>query len=250
MLRNAVQFGGFKGLKESMRRLRKKWGVCAVVGSSGVLRKHHHGAAIDASDLVIRFNNAPTGRFAPMVGKRDDVRFWNQQMPGIVMDWPMEDFTLGVNTTFVIIPMDEPVKLHEFRRLHPRSEVYLLDESMHESLSRALRAVYEQAWFRAGESEGVSFIPTSGAVGMMYAMAMCNEVRAYGMAATPDAAHAPYHYYESKGRADDQDWHKTFDSEKDLWRRLASNSDDDIDATDVAVIPGFSRIPCHEKRSG
>ena len=36
------------------------YGRCAVVGSSGILLYHDHGGEIDAHDVVIRFNSAPT----------------------------------------------------------------------------------------------------------------------------------------------------------------------------------------------
>jgi hypothetical protein len=41
---------------------------CAIIGSSGVLNHYHFGPTIDASNLVIRFNLAPTA------GYRDQVR--------------------------------------------------------------------------------------------------------------------------------------------------------------------------------
>ncbi len=37
--------------------------------------------------------------------------------------------------------------------------------------------------------------------------------------------------------ASDQIFHKTFDAEKDLWRRLATNRTE-LDKTDVAIIQG------------
>jgi hypothetical protein len=43
---------------------------CAVVGSSGILARYEQGAAIDAHDAVMRFNNAPTVGFQKNVGRR------------------------------------------------------------------------------------------------------------------------------------------------------------------------------------
>ena len=49
--------------------------TCAVVGSSNVLSGAGHGAAIDAHDVVVRMNEAPTATFEEDVGARTDVRF-------------------------------------------------------------------------------------------------------------------------------------------------------------------------------
>lgn len=43
---------------------------CAVVGSSGILASYEQGAAIDAHEAVVRFNNAPTVGFQKSVGRR------------------------------------------------------------------------------------------------------------------------------------------------------------------------------------
>ena len=54
---------------------------CAVVGSSGVLRGGHSGAAIDAHDAVIRINAAPTHSFEHAVGRRTTWRVHNSEKP-------------------------------------------------------------------------------------------------------------------------------------------------------------------------
>ena len=53
------------------------WSSCAVVGSSGALLKKRLGARIDSHTAVIRFNEAPTKRFEPHVGKRTTLRIQN-----------------------------------------------------------------------------------------------------------------------------------------------------------------------------
>ena len=46
---------------ERARRPTQRFGSCAVVGNSGRLLEHAHGAAIDQHDAVFRLNNAPAG---------------------------------------------------------------------------------------------------------------------------------------------------------------------------------------------
>lgn len=50
---------------------------CAVVGNSGRLRNEHHAAAIDAHDIVIRFNAGKTQNFEHIVGHRSTFRMFN-----------------------------------------------------------------------------------------------------------------------------------------------------------------------------
>jgi hypothetical protein len=38
--------------------------TCAIVGSSGIVLNYEDGAAIDAHDMVFRFNSAPTKGYA------------------------------------------------------------------------------------------------------------------------------------------------------------------------------------------
>ena len=56
---------------------RADWSNCAVVGSSGSLRKGRHGPAIDKHSAVIRFNDAPTKRYSRKVGKKTTLRIQN-----------------------------------------------------------------------------------------------------------------------------------------------------------------------------
>jgi hypothetical protein len=59
--------------------------TCAVVGSSGILKLHPQGRAIDAHDYVIRVNSNPyDGKFAEMAGSRSDLDFVNAPM---IHDW-------------------------------------------------------------------------------------------------------------------------------------------------------------------
>jgi hypothetical protein len=51
--------------------------TCAVVGSSGLLTQAKFGAEIDAHDLVMRFNDAPTAGFEDLVGGKTTMRIVN-----------------------------------------------------------------------------------------------------------------------------------------------------------------------------
>ena len=55
------------------------WGSCAVVGSGGSLWRSGLGKEIDAHDVVLRLNNAPTIGYERFVGSRTTHRLINNQ---------------------------------------------------------------------------------------------------------------------------------------------------------------------------
>jgi len=55
---------------------------CAVVGNSGRLRKENHAKNIDGHDIVIRFNQGKTQGFEKMVGKKSSFRMFNAPFVG------------------------------------------------------------------------------------------------------------------------------------------------------------------------
>eukprot|EP00927_Polykrikos_kofoidii_P041050 TRINITY_DN34982_c0_g2_i1.p1 TRINITY_DN34982_c0_g2~~TRINITY_DN34982_c0_g2_i1.p1 ORF type:complete len:385 (+),score=32.88 TRINITY_DN34982_c0_g2_i1:109-1155(+) len=263
-------------------RLEKRWRTCAVVSSSGVLTRHHHGADIDKADLVMRFNAAPLEGYNATVGARDDIRFVNNQFMSRslmadgqnpsdssarsqqVVDRHSDWYKVRPDTTYVAIPMDPIPAAETFVSKHGNIDVYVTNESMHESISDVFRTLYDPVSFRSSSSYlgCMSRLPTTGAVGMLAALAICDEVKAYGMASSAPTADSPHHYYDDsdvldgtsmelpgnkRGSAALHNYHCSFAAEKDLWRRLASNSPEDIDKTDVATIPGFSRVRCGDK---
>ena len=63
----------------------QSFATCTIVGSSGSLLTDRYGAEIDAADLVLRFNNALTKSFEPIVGTRTDVRVLNSHAAAAVL---------------------------------------------------------------------------------------------------------------------------------------------------------------------
>jgi|Transcript_68910 hypothetical protein len=225
--------------------------TCAVVSNSGVLRNHNHGAAIDATDLVIRFNDAPLHGWAHLVGSKEDTRITNQQFPERVLNRTIPSYIFQDHTLVGLLTYDKdenrPPGFYRLQMKYPDAVMRILPHSLMESLEQTLRYIYSADWFHG---EGVSFIPTTGSVGMLTALAACDRILAFGMAATPGSHNFPYHYYAEHNAsvgetsAGENGWHKTFDAEKDLWRRIAKNHPIEIDKTDIAVIPGFSQVEC------
>lgn len=277
MLERSVNFTGMV-ITQRTGTLTNRWRTCAVVSSSGVLTRHNHGPAIDKADLVIRFNAAPLKGMEAMVGRRDDLRFVNNNFPAralasaghlrgsgnsrnnMVVNLHGKWYQPLNNTTYVTIPMAPIPDVEAFADEFPKVEFDETSKDLHESLSKTLRILYGREWFSsAGNGCSSISLPTTGGVGMVVALSICDEVRAYGMAATPPSRYSPHHYYDdsdllrgstmatptnSRGLANTQNFHCSFAAEKDLWRKLATNSAADIDKSDVATIPGFSQYTC------
>ncbi|CAG9768976.1 unnamed protein product [Ceutorhynchus assimilis] len=58
----------------------KTFNSCAVIASAGALRNSNLGKFIDSHDVVLRFNHAPTKKFAQDVGTKTTVRVVNSQV--------------------------------------------------------------------------------------------------------------------------------------------------------------------------
>lgn len=229
----------------------KQFRKCAVVSNSGVLRQHRHGDAIDIADVVFRFNDAPLKGWEKLVGSKESIRLVNNQFPERVLRHAIKSYEFDAKALYGLLNEEEGdvAKLGDFRKRYWTTSIQLLSPGLLKLFEETIRSSYDGSWF---QNDGVSFSPTTGAIGMLSAMSRCDEVRAYGMAATPAAEKHPYHYYSEEDsyykrdvqKADENTWHRSFKAEKDLWRRIAGNTLSEIDNTDVAVIPGFSQITC------
>mmetsp|Transcript_3003 Transcript_3003/g.6654 ORF Transcript_3003/g.6654 Transcript_3003/m.6654 type:complete len:412 (+) Transcript_3003:153-1388(+) len=246
---------------------------CALVSSSGVLLKHSHGSLIDASDLVIRFNDAQVGgQFTAQVGERDDVRLLNANFHTMFLGRKLGQsmpFAASNHTLFVMQRLD-PARsqamwtsmeeaMAEIPSLHiilgnltlPKHSNCVLDAGMHPTHSKRRRrsCKEEEAMFSAmGDQQRISLptigIPsdkvTTGFMGGLLALSLCDEVWAYGFADTPAAESSAYHYYGPPQALSE----KAADREKLFWRAVAMN--DDVERTDIAKFPGFRRLACDE----
>jgi hypothetical protein len=220
--------------------------TCAVVSNSGVLSKQEHGQDIDSADVVIRFNDAPLKHWEKNVGSKRSIR--------LVRGWFLQSVLRHRTHAAFDIDSNELIGIigHEiedwdaFRSQYPKVVLRKVAPSLLLSFVKTLKAIYDSDWFQ--KSGILNYGPTTGAIGMLFAMQHCDEVRAYGMAHSSASSNAPYHYFDDitipRDQKADQNDHADFRAEKDLWRKIAANGANDLDATDVVVIPGFSQITC------
>mmetsp|Transcript_18695 Transcript_18695/g.43713 ORF Transcript_18695/g.43713 Transcript_18695/m.43713 type:complete len:364 (-) Transcript_18695:72-1163(-) len=237
------------GSLQAQGKLPTLWRTCSVVSSSGVVMLKNQSQAIDKSDAVIHFNTAPLKGYEGWVGSRDDVRFVNNQFAKLVLDHstPLEtnNHTMYIN----VLPaydkdahIEQTGQYEELLKQRPGLRIFEAAPTIEHRASLLLRHIYSAEWFH---EQGSSYLPTTGGVGMILALSMCDTVFAYGMAESENSKSAPYHYYDGEGTvASEQDYHRSFSAEKDLWRRLSVSQVADIDANDVAEIPGLSHYEC------
>jgi hypothetical protein len=218
---------------------------CAVVSNSGVLRQYRYEDAIDSADLVLRFNDAPLKSWKKFVGTKESIRLVNGQFPKFVKENRVATHSVQKDALYGIVAQGEVPYLGALRERYPTTDIRVVDESLLKDFEQFLWSTYDGNWFH---NSGFSMRPTTGAIGMLLAFSLCDEVLAYGMAASPKAAWSKYHYYAedekwSGQKANENNWHQTFAAEKDLWKKLASLSSDTA-KTDIAIFPGFSQMKC------
>mmetsp|Transcript_44023 Transcript_44023/g.80450 ORF Transcript_44023/g.80450 Transcript_44023/m.80450 type:complete len:339 (-) Transcript_44023:30-1046(-) len=247
-------------LKDLLHKGRLHAGTCAVVSNSGVLLDHGYGAEIDRADLVFRFNDAQAGPgdLAPHVGTRDDVRFLNNEgakllkhrnsLPGsphalYVLQRVWENPGILVSKVNGHSAMNETTKgfLLPARRAHPDAHIVMSSQDVQEVSNNIMHNI-----FGVPERQHYTLERklTTGFYGLLTAMAICDEVHAYGFVDTPGAAKAPYHYYGTlmNKPGTDTQTHDTYSQEKSFWRMVSRNTD--VDQTEKSVLPGFRSLRC------
>eukprot|EP00403_Amphidinium_massartii_P001257 CAMPEP_0178381750 /NCGR_PEP_ID=MMETSP0689_2-20121128/6147_1 /TAXON_ID=160604 /ORGANISM="Amphidinium massartii, Strain CS-259" /LENGTH=256 /DNA_ID=CAMNT_0020001949 /DNA_START=303 /DNA_END=1073 /DNA_ORIENTATION=- len=227
--------------------------TCAVVSNSGVMLQHEHGGAIDASDIVFRFNDAEIGgSLQSAVGGREDVRIVNHASTEPMM---ATNSTPSSNVTIYLLNLYRPTE--KVKQLISDSAAVAGDPMLHFAFGNQLvmaRAAREILVREFGTSIPIRQrlrmdVLTSGFQGVMLALTLCDEVHAYGFAHTPGSSQSPFHYYGAlkTGNAsiNVETKHEIIaDREKQLYKMLALNAD--VDTSDVSVIPGFPSLQCEE----
>mmetsp|Transcript_20167 Transcript_20167/g.36527 ORF Transcript_20167/g.36527 Transcript_20167/m.36527 type:complete len:318 (+) Transcript_20167:61-1014(+) len=224
---------------------------CALVSNSGVLLNHKHGAEIDAAELVIRFNDAEIGSsWRDNVGVRDDIRILNAGFNTELFDITHPRLDMRNDTLYVLqrVYPFESGGMQLYAQIQKNMEAVpwhiVADSSNNAELVAKL--VVRTAF--GGKIPEATL--TTGTIGGMMALALCEEVRAYGFPETSDSQNAPFHYYGELqyGSASNNSRHVSASAEKMLWRTLATNAD--VESTAVAVVPGFSKLNCSSSTVG
>lgn len=179
--------------------------TCAVVGNGGRLRYEVHGKEIDALDVVIRFNQGRTKGFEKQVGTRSSIRMYNGPY--------VEPKQAGEVT---IAQLRDPavrtwVKAYERQRdkLGNDPFAFVMDPEL---ICHAWDWVDKQ-----GDK------PSSGLVGVFFALSFCREVHVFGFQfdAYFNASMRP-HYYDWERPKPGREKAHPFEAELDVYNALAA----------------------------
>eukprot|EP00240_Pyramimonas_obovata_P000960 CAMPEP_0118940456 /NCGR_PEP_ID=MMETSP1169-20130426/31452_1 /TAXON_ID=36882 /ORGANISM="Pyramimonas obovata, Strain CCMP722" /LENGTH=548 /DNA_ID=CAMNT_0006884943 /DNA_START=200 /DNA_END=1846 /DNA_ORIENTATION=+ len=182
-----------RALPETDPALNKVFETCAIVGSSGHLLKFEKGPEIDAHELVLRFNSAPTRGFEKHVGYKTTHRLTNTR-----------NFAYREHRSehvFIHIRNAASMKgLIGRKKANPNERLYSLHPAWHRFMDRTFQ-----------------YLTTSGLNGIIIALHKCKKINLYGFHVHPQMG-ALYHYYNpndepANATRDDGEW--------DLVRKLA-----------------------------
>lgn len=225
------------GLRPSDLKQRVNFQSCAVVSNSGAMLHHQYGSEIDAHSAVFRFNSAPTVGFEPYVGKKEVVRVTNQR------GWEFSGRKPFPHATYLWADRGEERLPDEVKRFGYTTRISTVPE-----IEWALRGLFASRWWQIG-SDGEDWLPTTGCIGIMAALFLCDSVDIYEMYPSQKAQTSSYHYWQSANstvgdKANDNSYHITFDAERALWGLISTTPSEEIYKTGRLTIPGFNSVDC------
>ncbi|QDZ20870.1 sialyltransferase [Chloropicon primus] len=150
--------------------------VCSLVGSSGSLLYFENGPEIDRSDLVIRFNHAPTKMFEKYVGSRTDLRISNGEH-------------LGFN---------ERPNERSFHHLRSKSFLArMLLYEKHFGKKRDMPYLVHPGFTEYVANASIPYIASSGYFAILMAMEVCSHVNLYGFHSSFNQG-SRHHYFNNE----------------------------------------------------
>ena len=179
-------------LREALQAPAQGFSSCAVVASSGLLLYDRFGEEIDRHNFVVRFNNAPTSGFEPVVGSKTSLRLLNSQaMLALLRRCALPNrcdpnpSCCGTDREGRLLNSMHPALAACFRRVC--GDAPSVQELM----------VRERHPFFVSLLASVSRSPMSGIFGLAAADLMCSgSITVYGFTIAEGATATPYHYYD------------------------------------------------------
>ncbi|XP_066297878.1 beta-galactoside alpha-2,6-sialyltransferase 1-like [Branchiostoma lanceolatum] len=243
--------------KESLESM-VHYNSCAVVSSSHGLRLHTYGREIDRHDAVLRFNCAPTDKFEEFVGNRTDIRLINTQIPRKCKKEFWNDNIAMFNNEIIVVRNLDTIRLgphgldlskdnfhvfdnlKKYRKLHPNRTMSFIQGPW---LGKDITAELRRFCIVTGRCNKTSKSPTTGMLGVVMMLHLCNWVRVYEMVpSTKDNTDLRY-YYSEKAKRPVGGIH-SYGQEREYIRTLSLTSDEVIDDTGVALLKGLDTVRC------
>ena len=210
------------------------WRTCALVGNSGHLLKMDYGKQIDANDVVVRINQAPTKGYEKYVGKKTTHRLLNRLWTIAYHDgsginkiyrgggWPLEkgvtlisSRTAAENFVRLAYYVKDKLKRKDVQTLFLMPEVRAVAENALKKFRRCYEKKHSKN-FRGGNCA------SSGLVGIAMLRPLCMNITVYGLGKGQRGD--PYQYYRLKRthRSYGNPVH-SFDTEDIMFRTMAND---------------------------
>jgi len=173
--------------------------LCAVVGNGGRLRQEYHQEAIDAADVVIRFNQGVTQGFEKHVGTKSTIRMYNG--PYISPKQPGE-ITIAQIREMAIRQWVKQAQKHEGEHT-----AFMFDPDF---------LCHAWDWVdRKGEK------PSSGLVGIVMSLRLCKHTNVYGFQFDEyfNTSIRPHYYNWERPKPGRENVHP-FAQERELYKSL------------------------------
>lgn len=173
----------------------ESYGKCSVVGNSGILLSGDYGKIIDASDIIIRFNNAKTIGYEKHVGAKTDIRILNCHYIMNILD---ENYYNHQKSRNNAIDRDDVFNFTDeiiIFKTDPAWELWKHQDIIKKIESKNNKVYFiSEDFYNLGKYFNNGKEPSNGMIGLMVAHKICSEVSTFGFSFYTDMERT--HYYE------------------------------------------------------
>ncbi|QDZ23307.1 hypothetical protein HOP50_10g58450 [Chloropicon primus] len=187
--------------------LQDKYKTCVAVGNSGKLLDLKAGSAIDAHELVMRFNDAPVRGYEENVGRRTTIRLLNrdyadtlvarqQRRAGAPPPPPGKKARRPSDVITLMWRAESYQHYAVLRKLLPGERIYMISPQFLLPLLKFFKQVMERLAEKGMSGEVPQSTP-HGFVGIALLMQICEKITVYGFEEPSKLQEAgKYHYYD------------------------------------------------------
>nr|XP_032801161.1 beta-galactoside alpha-2,6-sialyltransferase 2-like [Petromyzon marinus] len=235
------------------------WRSCAVVASAGSLLHAELGEEIDSHDAVMRFNAAPTAGFERHVGSKTTIRLINTKIV-TQRKYKFSSSPLYRNVSLVL--WETPPRPCNITTWYARNNARFF--SLYASLRRGrpgqhfalippcfLWGLWDLLQSNAGTAKIRRTSPSSGFLGLMFMVTLCDEVTAYDFVPSMNRASLLCHYFQrGSGAACSLGGFHPRGHEKLLALRMSSRTPREAFESGLLKLPGINGLSCGDDGDG
>uniref|UniRef100_A0A5B6Z0A2 Uncharacterized protein n=1 Tax=Davidia involucrata TaxID=16924 RepID=A0A5B6Z0A2_DAVIN len=184
----------------------RRYSSCAVVGNSGILLKSENGQLIDSHEVVIRLNNARTGKFEHDVGSKTSISFVNSNILHLCARREGCFCHPYGATVPIVMYVCQPVHFLDYTICNSSHNAPLLITDLrfdvlcsrvvkYYSLKRFVEVIKKPLEEWGPAHDGSMFHYSSGMQAVMLALGICDKVSIFGFGKLASAKH---HYHTNQ----------------------------------------------------